>query len=125
VKVLDTTVAVDHLRGHEEATELLARVLAAEGRVFASEIVRFEVLAGTRETERDLVADFFAAITWIAVDRDVSVTAGELARRYRSGFSGIDDADYLIAATAVVLQGDLLTTNVRHFPMFDQLEAPY
>lgn len=39
--------------------------------------------------------------------------------------SGIDDADYLIAATAISLEADLLTTNVRHFPMLEGLRPAY
>ena len=39
--------------------------------------------------------------------------------------SGIDDADYLIAATALLLEADLLTTNVCHFPMLPGLQSPY
>jgi len=40
-----------------------------------------------------------------------------MARQHRLAHSGIDGADYLIAATALLLEADLLTTNVRHFPM--------
>lgn len=43
----------------------------------------------------------------------------------RSSHRGIDDVDYLIAATAIVVDADLLTTNVRHFPMFPDLQPPY
>jgi hypothetical protein len=50
---------------------------------------------------------------------------GALARRYRPSFSGIEDVDYLIAATALVLDAELLTTNVKHFPMFAGLQPAY
>jgi predicted nucleic acid-binding protein len=33
--------------------------------------------------------------------------------------------EYLIAATAEVHRADLLTRNVRHFPMFPDLEPPF
>jgi predicted nucleic acid-binding protein len=55
----------------------------------------------------------------------VSRTAGLLARKHRTTYSGIDDVDYLIAATALVLDAELLTTNVRHFPMLAGLRSPY
>ena len=125
MKTLDTTIAVDHLRGRAEATELIARIIESEGRIFASEIVRFEVHAGMRAAEHKAVADLASAITWIPIEQQISTAAGDLARGYRGSHSGIDDADYLIAATALVLQADLLTTTVRHFPMFDGLRAPY
>jgi hypothetical protein len=58
-------------------------------------------------------------------DRHDLPTAASLARKHRKAHNGIDDADYLIAATTIVCDGELLTTNVRHFPMFPGLAAPY
>lgn len=125
MKVVDTTVAVDHLRGEESAAALLTRLIEEEGAVAASELVRFELLAGVRNDELEALEQFFLALTWIPVDEGVARTAGELARRHRGSHSGIDDADYLIAATALLLDADLLTTNVRHFPMLPGLRPPY
>jgi len=124
VKLLDTTVAVDYLRGREEAVALLDELVAMDD-VMASEVVRFELLAGARESELDELESFCSAIEWMPVDETVARTAGLIARRYRSSFSGIDDADYLIAASAIVADADLLTTNVRHYPMLEGLVAPY
>ena len=42
---------------------------------------------------------------------DVARVAGQLARRFRRSHNGIDDIDYLIAATAIVTAAGLLTTN--------------
>jgi predicted nucleic acid-binding protein len=55
----------------------------------------------------------------------VTRTAGLLARKHRKAHSGIDDVDYLIAATALVGDAELLTTNVRHFPMLAGLRPAY
>jgi predicted nucleic acid-binding protein len=38
---------------------------------------------------------------------------------------GIDGADLAIAATAILTGAELLTLNVRHFPMFPTLRRPY
>ncbi len=51
--------------------------------------------------------------------------AGAYAQSYRRSHSGIGAADYLIAGTSSALGTDLLTVNVRHFPMFNGLQAPY
>jgi predicted nucleic acid-binding protein len=48
-----------------------------------------------------------------------------LPRKHRSAHSGVDDVDYVIAATALVLDAELLTTNGRHFPILSALRAPY
>lgn len=113
------------MRGRSEATDLIADILAADGSILASEIVRFEILAGMHESEEPDVADFAAAVTWVPVDEQVATVAGELARDYRGRYSDIDDADYLIAATALALDAEILTTNVRHFPMLRGITSPY
>jgi len=125
VKVVDTTVAVDHLRGLASATRLLTDLVAAGETLAASEITRFELLAGVRRTELDALEAFFSTLVWVPIDEEVSRTAGALANRLRRSHQGIDAADYLIAATTLVLEAELLTTNVRHFPMIEGLRPPY
>jgi len=125
VKLLDTSVAVDHLRGVPPAVDLLHRLVDENERVAASEVVRFELLAGVRDEELEALEQFFSALSWVPVDESITRTAGSLARRHRRAHGGIDDADYLIAATTLVLDAELLTTNVRHFPMLADLEPAY
>lgn len=125
MKLLDTTVAIDHLRGDEAAIDLLRDLVENEETLAASEVVRFELVAGVRDDELPALERFFSAVSWVPVGEDVARAAGELARRHRRTHSGIDDADYLIAATALLLEADLLTTNVRHFPMLPGLAPPY
>ncbi|BBU21181.1 type II toxin-antitoxin system VapC family toxin [Mycobacterium xenopi] len=125
MKLIDTTIAVDHLRGEPAAAELLAALTATGEELVASELVRFELLAGVRDKELGAFEEFCSALRWAAVTEDVARVGGRLARRYRRSHSGIDAVDYLIAATAIVIDADLLTTNVRHFPMFAELKPPY
>lgn len=125
MRLLDTTVAVDHLRGTAQAVDLISGILAAGDDLLASELVRFELLSGAREDELRRLEDFFSALSWVPVDAEITRVAGLLACRYCKSHSGIDDVDYLIAGTALVLDAPLLTTNVRHFPMFEGLHAPY
>ena len=125
MKLVDTTVAIDHLRGDDRATDLLRGLLAAGENLVASEVVRFELLAGVRGDELEALERFFEAISWIPVDEDVARFAGALVRMHRKAFSGIDDADYLIAATALLLEAAVLTTNARHFPMIPDLRPAY
>lgn len=125
MKLLDTSVAIDHLRGLSPAVDLLGGLVEADEPLLASEVVRFELLAGVREKEVEALERFFSALSWVPVGEEVARTAAALAQRHRRSHSGIDDADYLIAATAILLDADLLTTNVRHFPMLAGLEAAY
>lgn len=124
MKVVDSSVVVDHLRDYMPATRVLLE-LAATDEVAASELVRFEVLAGAHSRDLDRVESFCATIGWIPVTEPIARVAAELAQRYRASHGGIDDVDYVIAATTMVARGELLTTNVRHFPMFAGLRPPY
>lgn len=125
MRLLDTSVVIDHLRGYPAAVELLDSLLASDETLAASEVVRFELLAGVRDGERAPLERFFESVSWIPVDEWVTRAAGALARQHRRAYSGIDDADYMIAATALLLDTPLLTKNVRHFPMLQGLAAPY
>jgi predicted nucleic acid-binding protein len=125
VKVLDTSVAIDHLRGVDPAVDLLRRLIDQGESLAASELVRFELVAGVRPREIELLERFCSALVWVAVDETVTRTAGALACEHRRAYSGIDDVDYLIAATALILDADLLTTNARHFPMLPGLQPAY
>ena len=125
MRLLDTTIAVDHLRGDRRATELLERLTVEGEPLLASELSRFELLAGMRPDELDPTELFMGALTWVPVDEEIARLAGSLAAEYRRSHSGIDAIDYLIAATATVVGAELLTTNVRHFPMFSGLRPPY
>lgn len=125
MKLLDTSVAIDHLRGTPPAVGLLSDLIESEEALLASEIVRFELLAGVRKNEVAALEQFLSAISWVPVGEEVARAAASLAQRHRRAHSGIDDADYLIAATALLLEADLLTTNVRHFPMIKGLTSAY
>jgi predicted nucleic acid-binding protein len=78
-----------------------------------------------RQAETADLEDFSATLVWYPVDTDVSRLGAALARRFRPSYGGIEDVDYLIAATAVLLDAELLTTNVKHFPMFEGLRRAY
>lgn len=124
MKLLDTSVAIDYLRRESRAVVLVEELVELED-LAASELVRFELLAGARSDELEAIEGFCAALLWVPVNHDVARAAGELARRYRRSHGGIEDADYLIAATAQALDADLLTTNVTHFPMLEGLQPAY
>lgn len=114
--LLDSNVAIQHLRGHRPTTELLMR-LAAEGLLAVSAITRTEVLAEMRDAERGATVAFLDALACYPIDRAVADRAGALLRTYRRRGVTLDVPDALIAATALQHDLTLLTYNARHFPM--------
>ncbi len=121
---VDTSVLIDLLRGEPAAAAIL-RDARKDGPLHASEMTRLEVLAGMRAPEETATRALLAVFTWHPVDERVADVAGELGRRWLPGNPGIDSADLAIAATAVLLDVRLLTRNVKNFPMFGGLAAPY
>lgn len=122
--LVDTSILIDVLRGEPQAAAVL-RSAREVGSLHASEVTRLEVLAGMRAREEDATRALFGAFVWHPLDERLAEIAGELGRRWLPGNRGIDSADLAIAATAVVLDAPLLTRNVKHFPMFPGLSAPY
>ncbi len=122
--LVDTSVLIDYLRGDERAAALLEHERAT-GPLHASEITRLEILAGMRASEEEVTRSLLSALTWHTVDTDVAEDAGALGRRWLPSHRTIDGADLAIAATAIRLGVPLWTRNIRHFPMFPGLQAPY
>lgn len=121
---VDTSVLIDYLRGHQGAATVL-ETHRAPGPLHASEITRLEVLAGMRTSEEDATRSLLSALVWHPVDTEVAERAGMLGRQWLPSYHTIDSADLAIAATAQITGLALLTTNVRHYPMFAGLRSPY
>jgi predicted nucleic acid-binding protein len=122
--LFDSSVLIDHLRGRPEATELLvARV--SEGTALVSVVTRVEIEGGMRSDERHGIRRLFAALTVVPVTDEIAKAAATTLREFRRSHVGIDLIDYVIAATAMELGAELATLNLKHFPMFPNLRAPY
>jgi hypothetical protein len=121
MRLFDTDVIIEHLKGNEEATALLLDASSA-GQAAVSVLTRFELLAGMRSNERSQIRQLLDSIPNLETSLEVATRAGEWARNYRRSHEGISSIDYLIAATAEVHGADLVTRNVKHFPMFPGLE---
>jgi len=123
--VVDTGVLIDHLRGVEAARDRL-RALTLEHRpLLSSWLCRLEVRAGALQREVRRVDALLATIDWVPVDAGVLEVAETFALRFSASHRGVDAVDYVVAATCEVTGAELLTTNVKHFPMLDGVRRPY
>ncbi len=116
---------VDHLRGAVPARQLLIQGVREGAELWSSVVVRTEVLAGMRSAEKPATARLLGLFRWLDVTAELADRAGELARIYLKSHRAIDTVDYLIAASALELNAELKTTNVRHFPMLPGLRPAY
>lgn len=123
--VVDANVMIDALRGRDAALQAIRAVRRRRGELVSPTTTRAEVLAGLKPGEERRTDALFRLIDWIPVTSEIADVAGTYARRYKPSHPGIDLSDYLLAATADVLGGTLLTLNVRHFPMFPDLQSAY
>ena len=124
--VLDTSVLIDHLRGRPRAAaELIPNAIARGDELWSSHVVRAELLAGMRASEETATRDLLRLISWVDLDEAMAEAAGALGRQYVRSHPGIEVADLIVAALVQHLDAELRTTNVKHFPMFRALKAPY
>jgi predicted nucleic acid-binding protein len=121
--VVDTSVLVDHVRGRQEAREAV-RSRTADG-VWSVTTVRAELIAGMRPEDGPAIRDVLQTVGWLDVESALADLAGRMARHYRRTHPGIGILDYLVAAGAQIMGAQLLTLNIKHFPMFPDLEAPF
>jgi hypothetical protein len=80
---------------------------------------------GMRPDEEAPTRLLLATLVWHVVDAEVAEKAGELGREWLASHRGIDGADLAIGATAILTATELLTLNIRHYPMFPGLRRPY
>lgn len=123
--LVDTSVLIDHLRGDESARAALTGAAQSGERLACSVVTRVEVLAGMRPGEETPTLRLLDGLDWIPVDEAIAERAGMLANAYLRSHPGVDPVDFIIAATAEAHDAALWTINVRHFPMFANLTAPY
>ncbi|MGI8613253.1 MAG: type II toxin-antitoxin system VapC family toxin [Nocardioidaceae bacterium] len=123
--LVDSDVLIAHLRGLRPAREWLLGARREAGRLATSVVSVTEVAGGMRPEERREVARLLSSLHVFPVTQRVGWRAAQLMRTYRRSHSGIGLGDYLVAATAEVDGLELVTLNVRHFPMFPDLTAPF
>jgi predicted nucleic acid-binding protein len=119
--LIDTDVLIDFLRGQQHAT----RVLLALDTCYVSSISVAELYAGVRSRkELPALRALLDEVTILTVDRAIAERAGELKAAFHPSH-GVGLPDALIAATSKIHALNLLTLNVKHFPMMVGLKAAY
>jgi predicted nucleic acid-binding protein len=109
-------VLIQSLRGDEDVSARLERLLAKERSIATTPISIAEVLAGARKHEEAHTRVFLGAFECVRINRGVGEMAGGFVARYGASH-GVELADALIAACAVVHQYPLWTLNRKHYPM--------
>jgi hypothetical protein len=125
MKLIDTDIAIDHFHGNQSAREFFAQVLASGDPLYISVVTLTELLAGMRSGEEELTEKLLSLFTVIDVDNAIGRKAGKYLRQYSRSHK-LDLGDALIAATTAMMGAELVTRNIKHYPMKDiRITAPY
>jgi predicted nucleic acid-binding protein len=116
--LLDTNILILYLRKTDGYYELLD-TLAKDDTLYISAITRLEIIRGMHERERKDTFDLLDSLETIDITIKISDRAGELIRSWRTRGIILEDADAIIASTALNSGLALVTTNAKHFPMPD------
>lgn len=120
--LLDTCVLIDCLRDRPAAVAFLQRLQAQPS---VSVVTVAELHAGARNSrEEQSVEDLLGSLRVLLIDLAIARLAGRFRRGYQRSH-GVQMPDALIAATAENHGVRLVTRNVRHFPMLDDVVVPY
>jgi predicted nucleic acid-binding protein len=125
VILVDSDILIAHLRGLSVAREWLFQARTESGPLSVSAVSVAEITGGMRIGERRAVWHLLGSFRVEGVNEVIGRRAGELIRTHRRSNVGIGLGDYLIAATAESTGLTLATLNVKHFPMFKGLRAPF
>ena len=123
--LVDSDVLIEHLRGREPARDWLRQARQSSGPLAISVVSLTEIAGGMRPPERREVMRLLGSMQRFEVTEQVAWRAATLMQEYRRSHSRIGLGDYLIAATALTEGLDLVTLNVRHYPMFPELARPF
>jgi predicted nucleic acid-binding protein len=124
--LIDTSILVDMFRGHPAAAKFVSVGIGA-GEAYVHPLVAAEILAGSRN--RREMAQFDRALSAMQSVRGEASDWDACLRLFRTHFltQGIGWEDCLIAATALRLDFDVATLNVKHFQAIPDLRVvrPY
>lgn len=120
--LFDTDIVIDFLRGDKQAVALFK---TATGKICFSAITVAEIFSGIKNRkEESEVEKLFALFPVVETTTKIAADAGKFVKQYRLSHS-VEIPDAIIAATCLHTDAALYTLNVKHYPMFTGLEAPY
>jgi hypothetical protein len=117
--LLDSGIVIEILRLRDQRILSQWNTLAnSSSYIFYSPVTAAEVWAGARHSEQEATSHFFQSLACAPADKNIGNLAGDYLRQF-SRSHGLDIADALIAATAVLRQSTLWTRNRKRYPMPD------
>ena len=115
--LVDSDILIEVSRGRDaDIVSKWIKLSDADAVVLYSPVSVAELWAGARPREHDALNNLFRALTCTGIDEEAGRQAGAYLRQYRLS-QGVEVADALIAASAVLNRAELWTRNRKHYPM--------
>lgn len=119
--VIDSSILIDYLRGGTKWQDFLTNV-PRQAQLFLPTIVILELFSGKSSKKISVAKDIlnlFKKFTRIELTEAIAIQAGKFTRDIGTQ---IDPEDYIIAATALSLNGQVVTLNQKHFNQIPNLD---
>ena len=113
--VLDTSILIDFLRKGKTAREFFDRVEEKNPEFFIPTIVIYELFGGKSSANPSVSIKITNVIRFfkrVELTEQIAIQAGKL---YRNLGSQISSEDYIIAASAMSINAQVVTLNKKHF----------
>jgi len=113
--VVDTSIFIDYLRAKDKKNTDLYKIPSIE-RIYISSVTLYELLIGaTNEQKREDVQLLTEDTIVLPFDDEVSIRSSEIYHDLRKTNKMIEFRDIFIAATCLIHNLPLKTTNKNHF----------
>jgi predicted nucleic acid-binding protein len=113
--LLDSGILIRHLRRLPGYESLLLQ-MSYQGDLFIASFTRIGVIQGMQGRERQATYGLLDAFLNIPLKGSIADLAGERVRSWKAKGFTLAAPDAIIAATAISLRTEPVTTNARHFP---------
>lgn len=119
--LIDTNIFIDHFRGYKPAAAFLIKIFDGDYSPVISTLTEMELFAGSMVKDSDAaeIDNLLSRFEIVAVNSATSRMAGKMLGKHRR--QGLTPVDALIAATAISSDAILVTRNIKHFNMVDNL----
>ena len=123
--LLDTSVIINYLQGKENIVRLLNNI---EGELVSSCVCLAELYEGVYRVKNkseieETVTKFFNSLSDLyPVDEKIAKYFGQIRAKLKMTGKVIEDIDIFIAATCLVYDLTLITSNLKHFSHIDNLK---
>ena len=120
--MVDSTILIDYFRKTDKNNSRLISHFKNFDRLYISSITEFEVINGATPEHIEFWNKMLSRFTILDFDSKAARKATEIVRQLKTKRKSIDKPDLFIAATSVVHELTLDTTNRKHFVHIDSLD---